>query len=465
MSSSPRFRDEEESRYFQIYREEMAVHITGPFTSSLWGRLIPQASEMEPFVRHAVIALGAMAKQKHAPSFVKASDSTYALKQYDESLKRMRQAIKERDHDIRKALIACLLVFCFESLQGNLELAVSHAESGLMLFYQFVSKYEPEPTPYTPIKILEKRMLEGDLIHAYAGLDLHVMFFRDTRPEWIHRKFVTHLNTRIERMPLMIQDAREAREYWFLIVRRNHHFLKIVKQQTQNCPSGDEEDTAEASHQNMECMMTSPGKPPEELKEEYYGYTYDMQRWADACSSLFKSFRESGTRSEKLLVDILCMHTKVTNIILKEVFFSSELDYDNFLPDFSRILSLARIVQPQLLAAAEGSAGFHYGYGVNYPLFLVGMRCRDIGVRDEAIRLLGSRDHREGTWDAKSLAAIAGWVRDIELAGIGPGCFIPKEERVFLTSCNMDLRARKAFIRAGQQKEVGLVFRKALITW
>ena len=472
--SGPHFENDEESWCFRIYCEETAVRITGPFTSSLWGRLIPQASELEPFVRHAVVAVGALTKLskdrkkcllKHVSAFPSASDSTYALKKYDESLKGMRQAIKNGEQDFRKALIACLLVFCFESLQGNLDSAAAHAESGLMLFYQFILKYKPTLVPYTPIKNLEKNILDGDLMHAYAGLDLHVMFYKDTRPLSIHRTIIAHLNMHIQRMPTKILDSREARDYWLMITRRNYHFLKIALADGQDFLTESEDDLWEGSHQGMECMMSSAGGPPEHLREEYSEYTDDMRHWDNACSPIFNNFRENGTRSQKLLVDILKMHEMATNIILKGPFLSSELDYDALFPDFRKILSLAQVIQPELLTAAEGSAGFHFGYGVNYPLFLVGVRCRNKSVRDEAIHLLGSRDHREGTWDAKSLACIAGWVRDIELAGTDPKGFIPEDQRVFLTSCNMDLRARNASVRVGQRTEDGLAFRNALVTW
>jgi hypothetical protein len=43
--SGPRFEDAQEGRYFRIYVEEMATQIKGPFSTSLWERLIPQPSE------------------------------------------------------------------------------------------------------------------------------------------------------------------------------------------------------------------------------------------------------------------------------------------------------------------------------------------------------------------------------------------------------------------------------------
>lgn len=43
----------------------------------------------------------------------------YALKQYDKALSGMRTAVATGKHDIRMALVTCLLAFLIESLQGN----------------------------------------------------------------------------------------------------------------------------------------------------------------------------------------------------------------------------------------------------------------------------------------------------------------------------------------------------------
>lgn len=478
--SGLRFDDDKESRCFRIYCEETAVCITGPFTSSLWETLIPQTSEMEPFVRKAAVAVGALAKlskdkKKSSRTVFLSSndpDTTYALQKYDEALRGMRRAILRRDHDVRKMLIACLLVFCFETLQGNFLSAISHAERGLMLFIQAMSDpsiCRPSPAPSAATKAVERNMLEGDLMHAYAGLDLHIMYFRDTRSEEMHRALIVHQNRQILQMPTTIEDTKEARKYWFLIMRRNYHFLKIAsKDAAKNAPQTSlesDESPLDDSYPAMECVMSSPGRPSLDFQDEYESYTEDMRRCSRACSRLYERIRQNGTQAQKLLIDILNVHTKITNIVLTGLFFSSELEYDSFLPDFRKMVSLAKVVHPQLLASAEGSAGFHYGYGINYPLFLVGLKCRDKGLRDEAIKLLGSREHREGTWDAMALASIAGWVRDVEQKCLGPDGFVVETQRVFLTGCNLDLQSRTTTVKAAQRTEAGLAFRKAFIKW
>ena len=52
------FDSEQDLRYFRIFCQETAHQISGPFNTGLWNRLMPQASEAVPFVRHAIIAVG-----------------------------------------------------------------------------------------------------------------------------------------------------------------------------------------------------------------------------------------------------------------------------------------------------------------------------------------------------------------------------------------------------------------------
>lgn len=58
--------DEIDGECFRLYLDVIATQIHSVFPSSLWERLIPQISEAEPFVRHAIIAIGALTKQSKA---------------------------------------------------------------------------------------------------------------------------------------------------------------------------------------------------------------------------------------------------------------------------------------------------------------------------------------------------------------------------------------------------------------
>jgi hypothetical protein len=128
---------------------------------------------MESSVRHAIIAIGALSKQKESQlqpeSKYTTSDYEYALKQYSKALRGMKDAIASGQHDLRKALVACLLVFCFEGLLGNQVSAAAHAESGLNLLYCWTNSNNP---PKQTKKPLGDRVLENNVIEAFTALDL-----------------------------------------------------------------------------------------------------------------------------------------------------------------------------------------------------------------------------------------------------------------------------------------------------
>jgi hypothetical protein len=113
------FESEQEVRCFRIFCEETAPQIGGPFKTSLWERLIPQTSDMVPFVRNAMVAIRALSKvsrdaRKLQPNSPDGKGNhhlelkhQYALKQYDKALKGVRKAIADGQQDLRNALIAC----------------------------------------------------------------------------------------------------------------------------------------------------------------------------------------------------------------------------------------------------------------------------------------------------------------------------------------------------------------------
>ena len=203
------------------------------------------ASEGEPFIRHAIVAVGALAKpdnDRRECTRTRALASnlpkpTYALRKYHQAIRGLQELMSRHgSYDTRNVLIACL-VFCFETLQGNLASAISHAEKGLMLFYESVRPCHQSPTITAATKHLERQMNEGDLVHGCAGLDLYIMFWRDTRSEELHRAIVTMQNAQIAQMPRGNMDMTVARGFWLLMARRNYHFFKIAaKDAARNAP-------------------------------------------------------------------------------------------------------------------------------------------------------------------------------------------------------------------------------------
>jgi hypothetical protein len=140
LHTGPDFSSEDEARYFRFYCENVAAQLQGPLETTLWDRIIPQAVESEPIIRHAVVAVAALNKSRidAAQGLGKSNPHhQYALLQYGKALKKIRDTLTSGVQDPRRSLMACLLVFCLESLQGYQRSASNQASVGVALLVRW----------------------------------------------------------------------------------------------------------------------------------------------------------------------------------------------------------------------------------------------------------------------------------------------------------------------------------------
>jgi len=176
---------------FQIHYDEAAMHIRGIFQTAFWEKLAsPQMCEQDFFVRHGIIAIGILSQLSPKENYIdpdlqdpqqsrKTSGYSYALNHYDKALQGMREAIANGQNDIRKALIACLIVFCFESLQGNQDSAIMQARSGLVLLDDWIRCKRAASSSDTN----DDGIMGQDLMDAFAALESRVSLASDERSE------------------------------------------------------------------------------------------------------------------------------------------------------------------------------------------------------------------------------------------------------------------------------------------
>ncbi|KAE8447828.1 hypothetical protein EG329_010057 [Mollisiaceae sp. DMI_Dod_QoI] len=474
--SGSRYLNEVDGQCFRLYLEETAPQIHSVFPSSLWERLIPQISDSEPFVWHAILAIGALAKQSKTEAWRKqsdqgrqASDYHHALKQYDKSVRGMRDAIAGGHHDLRKALVACLLVFCFENMLGNQLSAAKHAESGLMLLYHLTTRKNISGEAWDSPMVWEDHLIEEELLEAFNALDLQILLFIDNRSKPVHERMKDIQNRIISPMPQRFYSLTQARQYWNLIMTRNYHFnksiqgidLEQIQEQRTDTPWEDS-----ANLQTGELLLSDSKDAPSSLKEEHLRYRIDIDRWTLASTQLFGELAVGSNEREKIGSAILQVQAIVNHIMLAGTFFATETAYDNFFREFKAIVTLSENILPYILSSYEGAAPrFHFDIGIVAALYLVGSRCRDYAVRTRAIELLFSANVREGVWDALSVAHMAKWIQSIEMEGLEEGDLIPEEKRAFLSAVNIDLYHRRAIVGATQRMKDGVKQRKALLTW
>ncbi|KAH8687114.1 hypothetical protein BGZ60DRAFT_392851 [Tricladium varicosporioides] len=486
-SPGPVFEDEREGAFFRMFCQETGSQIAGPFQKSLWKRLIPQMCHAEPFVKHAVIAIGALsmvsAKDISTRQLVNdttingcltAVDYRFALKHYDKALAKMRAAIANRQHDARKALLACILVYAFETLHGTTSSAVQHAESGLMLLHRLLKEHSQQQSPFVVPREWVERNVDEDIIIAFSTLDMQIMFFGDKRPAWVHQQIVESTNGFIEKMPTAILTLSEANQFWTLIMRRNYHFVvlalraaKILDLEESHTRSMDDDGCVQYSSDQVPGagIFQTHRTPPMEYWDDYIKYQEEISRWEVASASLLERIHKQGNQEQKVTATLLEFQAVMNHVMICGVYLTSEEGWDQFLPEFKRMLNLATYAHPYLIISANGCAIYHFDLGIIVGLALIAFRCRDSRVRGKTIDLLKSVHYREGAWDSQAVGVVGGWLRDLEEEGADENGYIPSEIRAVITGTVMDLPSRLATVNAIQGTNEHHVPRTALLAW
>ena len=482
LSISPRFEDEQEGLFFQKYLE-IAAHIRGPIFTSLWEILIPQASEAETYIRHSAVAVGAMSKSLadlrleregfHSPLLSQNSNYIYALKQYDNALRGMRQAINEGRTNMRNALFACLLIFCFENMSGKPAAAAANAISGLVLVYDMLCKTKDRSAPDWIKRQLEHHHIEDDLQSTVVGLDLHVIFIMNDKVEAFNEIYIAGSDFAITSMPEKILDLKIARHCWMVIMGRNHHFLQKVvqagralarskaKEHDEDAPSEKEPDLSPGV--NMFCTLEHP---PVHMVPEVFRYREHIRRWNRATSSLFSGILKTGTQEEKTAVHLLQISESLAHVMLGGAFCATQSAYDQFLPEYQKIIDSVELVYPHLVEAYNGEPLYRFDLGIIIALFLVGGRCRERAIRERAARMLNAnKDYREGMWDTGSAGAILDYIIEVEEEKRDEHGEIAEEDKVAVARGQLDLPHRRGLIKVTLRRKEGLVHREKAISW
>jgi hypothetical protein len=215
--------------------------------------------------------------------------------------------------------------------------------------------------------------------------------------------------------------------------------------------------------------FSSPKETPHWLKEERDGYVKEVMRWFRAYEPLFNSFQILTQKKSLGFIGstILKMYAIVTRIMLAGAFFSTEVGYDELLPEFKEVLHLAESIYEPLITSVMDKVSYHYDPSVLPALFLLISHCRDRMLRRAAIRLLTSSFHREGTWDSLAIARVGSWIMGIEEKGVETE-HIPDHRRARMTKFHVDLLARKAQMRCYQRvnaDDTEVVWSGTTLTW
>ncbi|CZR58059.1 uncharacterized protein PAC_07949 [Phialocephala subalpina] len=520
LTSTP-FKSAYEHQGFRNFLTQTAPQLPGLFSSPLWDKVILQASASEPFIRDTLVAIGALNScgRKWAKDLPAGKKSTtrieatpqlqFALQQYGTAVKSMRKKLASYENDkgssvrgtkerkLRLALISCILVVCFEALEGNHFLAQQHAVSGHKILQDWLSQHSPvEPASSEPFLYSSStttlmnadasttglgspapHLIEDELIRAFSNLDIQIITLGDTRPPSLHSKLKHEGSHAIASMPSPFTSVEQARLYWELIQRRTSHFIgaaagetSLRKDSQMNIDMGLGSGSVSISPESE--IMFSTSELPPTLLAEYHSYASEITRWFASFSPFYEKLVE-GSRSWTAS-SLLKIHALGQQVLMHSSILSDEWSLDSFAPIFSEMVSLGQLVAQDPLYSTPNL--FTFEIGLVNPIRSVSKWCRDPRIRRDSIALLRKIATREGIWDALTMASVSEWMMEMEeerMAWIPDGMggerpFISKEDRVRTMSVVIDSFKREATVmcsRLGRREDGSVDERTTVITW
>jgi hypothetical protein len=466
------FRNEEEQRYFQIFQNDTGPELSGGFNSSLWNQIILQACHEEPFVRDAIIAIAALNKSI-GPTPVATDDGSFqdlacrhyefALQQYGKALRVMRATITSDEH-LRKALIACLLIFCFEGFQGNQDAAIKHVQSGYKLLQDRKGMIAASQEPVTPMSAV----IEEDIIRTFERLDLQVMTVLDSRPLELHMLAKNEGNEWVEQMPAVFRDLEEAHMYWEIVMRRSAHFIYSAaipcREPDKNIQRGNERKLG--VHLGCVIHISFPPDPASDmLRREHARYASEVMRWQSA----FKLLRYCSYGLQKMAASLLQIHAQAVQIVLDSLIMTEECSFDKYLPQYREMIFLAKAYYKTSSKSPQEHTVFSVDFGVLPAIYTVIKHCRHPAIRREAIALLRSSPRREGIWQSSLVAEIGEWMMTLEEEDMSENGYIPEYSRVRIVRTIVNAQKRTAWVECAKRVKGkdggGLVYRNTTVNW
>jgi hypothetical protein len=403
-----------------------------------------QGCQHEPFIRYAVVAIGALHKSLRASSPMGQGSSAelsdpmaklhreFAFLTYGKALNRMQLAIAA-ETGLRHALIACLLIVCFESHAGNRYKAVAHAKYGLQILQRWASQNELSRT--------KRRIVDyNEITEAFKNLDIQISTVSDDRTVEVHEKLIEEDSSLFTSMPNEFGCLDEAKQHWSIVMRRSCHFLATTWRRS-NPHSLVRENGMEVPGSVLitvgDTIHTTSAKVDDTIRIGERKYSLELSRWSKAFEPMFLQIRRTAisTLREHVIATMLQIQALTAKITLAGVTFTQEILYDQFRADFNDITRYAEDVATVRRSNSHvdfWAGSFLVDLGLVAPLFTLLLRCRDPVLRRRAIKVLESW-HVECWWDPLMIIAIGRFIMDVEEEDMVGG-FIPESSRAILTA-------------------------------
>ncbi|TQN64808.1 Phosphate-repressible phosphate permease pho-4 [Colletotrichum shisoi] len=415
--------DPKERVYFDFWQQLIGnIYL---FPSDAMHRVIPQLARREPAIKHAALAMAAMARAL-VPSLLRRSGPElhasgphyeFALRQYGRAVGLVRSAQPSRDNMLC-VIVCCVLFVTFECLHGDRAAALSHVGHAYRMmeiyFGQPRSSADEDGPPAAATQSI--RAVCDDAAWVFQGLTMqawsHNVLHSELLSEvsWCCRGVEKALA--VDEMPPRFADMDAARRWWRIVQHYTCH----------RCPIHTEVFVDGLSTRMLAGSRVRPVLSPtqggEKLAAAVPVFLDRLRRWSTAFQAVYDDLRSRQHLGESdyhsyvdacnLRLQYLTLWNEVSSLSYTDIRMVIVLT-----PSFREMVQLSRTI----LRAQSGCGGcgetFSMDNGPTWPLMVTACRCRDAGLRREATELLGKHNRRDGLWDSRTFYGLA--VRNLEI--------------------------------------------------
>ncbi len=157
-----------------------------------------------------------------------------------------------------------------------------------------------------------------------------------------------------------------------------------------------------------------PGPFPE---EELKAAITAVNRWKAEYENLLASIDPAARTKHEAKINLLWIYHYYIFIVISVGVYGDEARHDEFTAEYERLIKLAEslLQSSQEICQRTGTELFFpLESGIISPLFYTAIKCRDRRVRRQALALLESANHQEGSWESIGAARVAEYVLRVE---------------------------------------------------
>jgi hypothetical protein len=367
--------DKDESWSLNYYRVRVSSDISGYFDVEFWKRHVVQASEQEPAVRHAVVALSSLYEAYETSQLPQRSShdrrkylKRIAILQYNKAIISLSDKIDTGGPSLEVTLIVCLIFTWLEFLQGCTSNALAHLHSGVQVLLGQRQQAISQDIVKRVAEILGRLLIQATL-HGSITEDIDYTAVVGCTPA----SGVIELSS--------LEEARCVIDGKINSILSFHRRIR-------------------GTGAAQSCQTFNLFPDPSSLECEYRTHINGLEEWNKAFENLKSSLAVSLLTRDTLqaLYQLELCYLRISNL-LKTLFTTTPMIFDKYNGEYARMVYLSRrILHGQILRRSNTLLVLPFDVSVQGALFYVVSRCRHLPTRQEALKLLHLCPDYEGIW-------------------------------------------------------------------